>query len=52
MQFSAGVDTHMIDIIVALILFFVAADRVLEKLLPGRNGGGRLPALTTGWGKY
>jgi simple sugar transport system permease protein len=51
MQFEAGVDTHIVDVILALILFFVAADRVLAKILPGRGAGPRVPALTAGWGR-
>lgn len=51
MQFAAGVDTHIVDVVVALMLLFVAADRLLQKALPGPSGGRRLPVFSSGWGR-
>ena len=50
MQFSAGVSPEIIDVILALILFLVAADRLLRWMLYRKGVETRLPALSTGWG--
>jgi simple sugar transport system permease protein len=51
MQFDAGVSTEIIDVILALMLFFVAADMIVRRLLrQGETGGGKM-SLLTGWGK-
>ena len=51
MQFSAGVENEIIDIIQALILFFVTADMIFQKMIPGLGWTEqeRL-AVHTGWG--
>lgn len=51
MQFSAGVPHEIIDVIQALILFFVAAEIIIRRIigLKGKEEDG--VALTTGWGK-
>ncbi len=51
MQFSAGVDKAIIDVILALILFFVAADVLIRKILRYRDTKGEDVILSTGWGK-
>ena len=51
MQFEAGVDTHMVDVIVALLLLFVAAEQVLQRFVPGSGRRVRLPVLSSGWGR-
>lgn len=50
MQFSAGVSPEIIDVILALILFLVAADRLLRWMLYRKGVETRLPALSAGWG--
>lgn len=51
MQFSAGVSPEIIDVILALILFLVAADRLLRWMLYRKGVETRLPALSAGWGQ-
>ena len=51
MQFAAGVSLEIIDVILALILFLVAADRLLRWMLHRRRAEAHLPALSTGWGR-
>jgi ABC-type uncharacterized transport system permease subunit len=51
MQFTANVSPEIIDVILALILFLVAADRLLRWMLRRRRVETRLPALSTGWGR-
>jgi ABC-type uncharacterized transport system permease subunit len=51
MQFAAGVSLEIIDVILALILFLVAADRLLRWMLHRRRAETHLPALSTGWGR-
>ncbi|MEJ2729051.1 MAG: ABC transporter permease [Deltaproteobacteria bacterium] len=51
MQFSAGVSLEIIDVILGLILFLVAADRLLRWMLRRRRPEVHLPALSTGWGR-
>jgi len=51
MQFSAGVAPEIVDVIQALILFFVAADMVFQRYFGlNKKESGDVP-LTTGWGK-
>jgi simple sugar transport system permease protein len=51
MQFAAGVSLEIIDVILALILFLVAADRLLRWMLRRGRVETHLPALSTGWGR-
>ena len=51
MQFSAGVAKEIMDVIQALILFFVAADMIVRKIFRMRDEGEERIALTTGWGQ-
>ena len=51
MQFSAGVSLEIIDVILGLILFLVAADRLLRWMLLRRRPEMLLPAISTGWGR-
>jgi simple sugar transport system permease protein len=51
MQFSAGVATEIIDVIQAVILFFVAADILARWILRSRDDAKERLKLTTGWGK-
>jgi simple sugar transport system permease protein len=51
MQFSAGVATEIIDVIQAVILFFVAADILTRRILRSRDDVKERLKLTTGWGK-
>jgi simple sugar transport system permease protein len=50
MQFDAGVRFQIIDIINALILFFVSADMIVRKLLGSRVVDEDKVTLSTGWG--
>lgn len=51
MQFDAGVSPEIIDVIQALILFFVAADILVQWLTRSRGGDAERMVLTSGWGK-
>ncbi len=51
MQFHAGVDKAIIDVILALILFFVAADVLIRKILRRRETKGEKVLFSTGWSK-
>jgi len=51
MQFFADVPTRIIDVIQGLILFFVAADVIVTKFIPGFKDQNAKITLTTGWGK-
>jgi simple sugar transport system permease protein len=51
MQFSADVAKEIIDVIQALILFFVAADVIVRWLLRMRAGAEEKITLSTGWGQ-
>lgn len=50
MQFSAGVAKEITDVITAFILFFVAADVIVKKLLRQRTTEDDKINLTSGWG--
>jgi ABC-type uncharacterized transport system permease subunit len=53
MQFSAGVESEIIDIIQALILFFVTADMIVQRVIPGMRGQkGKKLSLSAGWGGH
>ncbi len=51
MQFRAGVDSDVIDVIQAIILFFVAAEVIVRWLIRARTDDGREISLTGRWGK-
>jgi simple sugar transport system permease protein len=51
MQFSAGVAHEIIDVIQSLILFFVAAEIVIRRMIGMRATEKEGVTLTTGWGK-
>ena len=51
MQFSAGVDKEIINVIQALILFFIAADIVVRWIMQSRENVGDKLSLSIGWGK-
>ena len=51
MQFSADVAGEIIDVIQALILFFVAADVIVRWIIRSRIVEDEKIALSTGWGK-
>lgn len=50
MQFTVGVETEIIDVIQALILFFVAADLLAGRIIPGVSGSREKLTLSAGWG--
>jgi simple sugar transport system permease protein len=50
MQFDAGVSSEIIDVILALVLFFVAADKIVRWIIRTRADDGETVTLTTGWG--
>jgi len=51
MQFSAGVESEIIDVIQALILFFVTAEVFFKRMIPGmRWQKGENLSLRAGWG--
>jgi simple sugar transport system permease protein len=50
MQFDSGVSPEIIDVVQALILFFVAADVLIRRLLRMRAAGEKV-ALSSGWGQ-
>ncbi|MCP4363376.1 MAG: ABC transporter permease [Chloroflexi bacterium] len=50
MQFNAGVRFQIIDIILALILFFVSADMIVRKILGSGAVDGEKVTLSGGWG--
>ena len=50
MQFDAGVRFQIIDVIKALILFFVSADLIVRKILGSRAVDEEKVTLSTGWG--
>jgi simple sugar transport system permease protein len=51
MQFSAGVPFQIIDVIQALMLFFVSAEMIVRWLLRSRASSETSVTLSTGWGK-
>jgi simple sugar transport system permease protein len=51
MQFSADVAAEIIDVILALILFFVAADMIVRKIIRVRAEAEEQVLLSTGWGQ-
>jgi len=51
MQFDAGVPNEIIDVIQALILFFIAADMIVRWIFRMRVEDQDLPQLSTGWGQ-
>ncbi len=44
-QFSADVSINIIDIILALVLFFVAAEVIIRKIIPGLGKPGEKISL-------
>jgi simple sugar transport system permease protein len=50
MQFSAGVAAEIIDVVQALILFFVAADMIVRWIIRVQAEEGEEITLSTGWG--
>lgn len=51
MQFRAGVATEIIDVILAIILFFVAAEMIMRWILRTREVTEEKVTLSTGWGQ-
>jgi simple sugar transport system permease protein len=51
MQFSADVAAEIIDVILAVILFFVAADMIVRKIIRVRAEEEEQVLLSTGWGQ-
>ena len=51
MQFDAGVSPEIIDVVQALILFFVAADVIIRRLLRLRVTERERVTLSRGWGQ-
>jgi len=51
MQFKAGVAPELIDVVQALILFFVAAPIIIRWLLRMRHDTSEQLQLGAGWGK-
>jgi simple sugar transport system permease protein len=49
MQFSAGVAAEITDVITAFILFFVAADVIVRKLIRQRATSDEQVTLSSGW---
>lgn len=49
MQFSAGVASEITDVITAFILFFVAADVIVKKLIRQRETEDERVMLSSGW---
>jgi general nucleoside transport system permease protein len=51
MQFQAGVPSQIIDVIQALMLFFVAADMIVRWIIRAKEAPGSIRRqLTSGWG--
>src|SRR5262245_21548906 len=50
MQFDSGVSPDIIDVVQALILFFVAADILIRRVLRMRSAGDKV-TLSSGWGQ-
>jgi simple sugar transport system permease protein len=51
MQFSAGVSPEIIDVVLALLLFFVTADMIIRWLIRTRAVAEEQVTLSTGWGQ-
>ena len=51
MQFDANVATEIIDVILAIILFFVAAETIMRWILRTRAVSEEKVTLSTGWGQ-
>jgi simple sugar transport system permease protein len=51
MQFDAHVASEIIDVILAIILFFVAAEMIMRWILRTRTEGEEQVTLSTGWGQ-
>jgi simple sugar transport system permease protein len=51
MQFSANVAAEIIDVILAVILFFVTADMIVRKLIRMRQTDEEKVVLSSGWGQ-
>lgn len=51
MQFDANVPSQIIDVIQALILFFVSADVIVRWIIRSRAEEGERVTLSTGWGQ-
>ena len=51
MQFSANVAAEIIDVILAVILFFVTADMIVRKLIRMRQTEEEKVVLSSGWGQ-
>jgi simple sugar transport system permease protein len=51
MQFDSGVSPEIIDVVQALILFFVAADVIIRRLLRIRTTDAERVTLSSGWGQ-
>jgi simple sugar transport system permease protein len=52
MQFSAGVAKEITDVITAFILFFVAADVIVKKLIRQKTSEDDKITLSSGWGSH
>jgi simple sugar transport system permease protein len=50
MQFRAGVSFEIVDVILALVLFFVAADVIVRWIIRMRAQDEEKVTLSTGWG--
>jgi len=50
MQFNAGVSFEIVDVILALILFFVAADMIVRWIIRMRASDDDKVTLSSGWG--
>ena len=51
MQFSAGVSAEIIDVILALMLFFVSADIIVRRILFIKGDSAEKTATSSGWGQ-
>jgi len=50
MQFSSGAAPELVDVIMAIVLFFVAADFLIRRIVRIKDMDGFKIKLTTGWG--
>lgn len=51
MQFQANVSPEIIDVVLAVVLFFVAADMIIRWLIRLRTDDNESVKLSTGWGQ-